>query len=122
MSSEYPERRRHLALRRYIETLLDDGAVIQRRDPLQLIHDGELYRIANGMMISEGDSAEMTRNLTPTPSQTLGFDRALDEVLRQLEQAIHARLRNPLPEHHEDAAKLETGQRTALGSTTTPDA
>jgi len=47
------EQRTFHALRAHIDEMLSKGAVIVSRDPLRLKVDGNLFRVAHGMLISQ---------------------------------------------------------------------
>ncbi|WP_407291854.1 hypothetical protein [Stutzerimonas zhaodongensis] len=53
--AEYKDEKRKLhALRKHIDELLTNGAVVTQRDPLILVEGGQVLLVNHGMLISHG--------------------------------------------------------------------
>lgn len=83
------ERRKYPALRNHVQALLNDGATVKARDPLQLAHKGLDMTVLHGILVCEPTGQELTDALAVLASGD--DDRrafALEVCLSQLDAAL----------------------------------
>lgn len=97
------DKRTLYALRKHIDGLLVDGAVITGRDPVTIVSAGETMRVQHGMLISYTGLAEMIKPFSDHEWPNALRQMASDMCTKQLEQTIEALERSNL------MAKLDPG-------------
>jgi len=90
---EFKEEKRKLhALRKHIDELLANGAVIKQRDPLTLIDGGQVLLVNHGMLICHRKPLAMTEPAKDHERTNALREIAADVCRRQLDEALEAEL------------------------------
>ncbi|MTZ15120.1 hypothetical protein GNE00_15325 [Pseudomonas sp. JL972] len=83
------ERRKFQSLRNHVQALLDDGATIAAREPLQLAYKGKALSVRHGILLCEPAPQALTDALEALARGERELRaQALDVCLQQLEAAL----------------------------------
>lgn len=109
MGQLYNERRKSPTLRNHVQALLDDGAAIAAREPLQLTYKGKTLCVRHGILLCEPAPEALTDALEALASgQRERRAQALDVCLQQLDAALapYPSLRDLRPSRAEGRAAV----------------
>ena len=89
MSYNGNERRKYPSLRKHVEALLNAGATITEREPLQLLFKGQEMGVRHGILLCEPTPQELEEALALLASgESERRAEALNICLKQLEAAL----------------------------------
>ncbi|MCQ4297509.1 hypothetical protein NAU58_18175 [Pseudomonas stutzeri] len=110
MSYNGNERRKYPSLRKHVEALLNAGATITEREPLQLLFKGQEMGVRHGILLCEPTPQELDEALSLLANgDSERRTEALTICLKQLEAAIA-----PYPPFH-TARLSKPGNTAAIG-------
>ncbi len=88
MANPKEDKRKLHALRRHIDALLANGALMTKRDPLTLLHAGQSLRVKHGMLVGYYEVPELIEPIADHDWPDTLRQLAADICMRQLDEAL----------------------------------